>query len=562
MTHSPLNRHYARLYQSQSGQATATTLDTLAAVLGCTRRHMRNLLQQMQGRGWIDWQARAGRGGRSRLTFLKPPEELQRDLASSLLEQGRIAQAIEQLGGDRRELSTLLLSRLGQRWLDDRQVLTVPYYRPLLNLYPGTPLRRSERHLVGQVFNGLTCINEEKGEVEPGLAHHWYQISPLEWHFHLRPAVRWHDGRRLDMNDVLTSLERLRALPLYRHIRAVRAQSERCVSIELSEPDIWLLWLLADSPAMILPADHAARPGFAALPVGTGPYRVCANDELHLRLQAFDEYFGYRALLDEVDIWIVPELATERDASGSDPCHLQVQINPGAHQGEYSDMEPEQGCYFLLCDTRSPWLHDDARRQWLARVLSPLDLSGRLPPEVRQFWTPAASLLPQWFHGQMGSSAGSAPTQMSLRLAYYDRQPDYEHVALAMREWLAGHGVELECRAIDYEQWERGEGGFDLWLGSINFAGEADFAVAAWLLGTPLLRASLGGSGQLPLADWHAAWRGGSMDARQITAEVVQRHWLLPLFHSWFRLQGTRRMRGVRLNDLGWFDFKSAWLVP
>lgn len=564
MSHSPLSRHYARLHQALSGQTVATTLDTLAGELGCTRRHMRNLLQQMQAQGWIDWQARAGRGGRSRLTFLLAPAALQRDRAAELLAQGRVGQAIDLLGGDRRELSSLLLSRLGQRWEADRQVLTVPYYRPLHNLCPGTALRRSERHLVGQIFNGLTCINEEKGEVEAGLAHHWYQISPQEWHFHLRPAVRWHDGRLLSMHDVLTSLERLRTLPLYAHLRAVRAVSERCVAIELSEPDAWLLWLLADSPAMILPADHAQRPGFAAMPVGTGPYRVCANDALHLRLQAFDEYFGYRALLDEVDIWIVPELSETAPASGNDPCHLQVQINPGAHRGEYSDMEPEQGCHFLLCDARSPRLHDNALRQWLARVLSPLDLSGRLAPELRQFWTPAASLLPQWFHGQLSGAVGAAPilAPQTLSLAYYGQQPDYARVAEAMRLWLGEHGVTLECHCIDYAAWEQGVGGYDLWLGSINFAGEADFAVAAWLLGTPLLRACLGDAAALWLADWHSAWRRGEMDARQLTAEVVQQHWLLPLFHSWFRLQGTRRMRGVRLNNLGWFDFKSAWLVP
>lgn len=481
--------------------------------------------------------------------------------AASLLAQGRIAQAIDQLGGDRRELTTLLLSRLGQRWEADRQVLTVPYYRPLQNLCPGTPQRRSERHLVSQIFNGLTRMNEEKGEIEPDLAHHWYQVSPLEWHFHLRPAVRWHDGRQLGMDDVLASLDRLRALPLYAHLRAVRAVSERCVAIELSEPDVWLLWLLADCPAMMLPADFAARPSFARLPVGTGPYRVSANDALHLRLQAFDDYFGYRALLDAVDIWIVPELTAEGDVTGRDPCHLQVQINPGAHRGDYADMEPEQGCHFLLCDTRSPRLQDDATRTWLARVLSPLDLSGHLPPEVRQYWTPAASLLPQWFHGQMSGPVGAAPAALTLRLAYYGQQPDYAQLARAMRAWLADFGVTLECDCIDYAQWEQGEGDYDLWLGSINFAGEVDFAVSAWLLGTPLLRASLGGGG-LPLPAWHSAWRRGDMEARQITAEVVQRHWLLPLFHSWFRLQGTRRMRGVRLNTLGWFDFKSAWLVP
>ncbi|PPS57948.1 hypothetical protein CRX72_08400 [Pantoea sp. BRM17] len=35
-----------------------------------------------------------------------------------------------------------------------------------------------------------------------------------------------------------------------------------------------------------------------------------------------------------------------------------------------------------------------------------------------------------------------------------------------------------------------------------------------------------------------------------------------PLFHHWLLLEGQRSMRGVRLNTLGWFDFKSAWFAP
>lgn len=45
-------------------------------------------------------------------------------------------------------------------------------------------------------------------------------------------------------------------------------------------------------------------------------------------------------------------------------------------------------------------------------------------------------------------------------------------------------------------------------------------------------------------------------------AEVAYAGWLQPLFHHWLRLQGPAQARGIRLNNLGWFDFKSAWLEP
>jgi hypothetical protein len=37
---------------------------------------------------------------------------------------------------------------------------------------------------------------------------------------------------------------------------------------------------------------------------------------------------------------------------------------------------------------------------------------------------------------------------------------------------------------------------------------------------------------------------------------------IVPLIHHWLMIQGQRSMRGLRMNTLGWFDFKSAWFAP
>ncbi|MFB9159076.1 SgrR family transcriptional regulator [Chromobacterium violaceum] len=394
MSHNRLLQQYSRLRQGFSGQDGEASLQQLADLLCCTRRHMRSLLSQMQRLGWLEWSARSGRGSRSGLRFLRGMAELQRQQAEQLLEQGRVEQAVELLGDDPRQLAPLLLSRLGHHWSQDRQVLGVPYYRPMPNLMPGTPLRRSERHLVSQIFNGLTRLNEEKGEVEGDLAHRWEQHSEREWHFHLRPRVRWHDGRELSLDDIASTLERLRTQPLFSHLAGVRRLSPRCVAVLLSEPDPWLPRLLADPAALILPADRDARPGFASLPVGTGPYRVAINDSHRLSLQAFDDYFGHRALLDQVDIWMVPKLGDQLELDVQGACDLTVEINPRPAL-EQTEMSLEAGVYFLLCDNRSPAMRDDAVRQWLAQALTPLAIMQQTAPAARQFWVAAAGLLPR-----------------------------------------------------------------------------------------------------------------------------------------------------------------------
>ncbi|OWY37359.1 SgrR family transcriptional regulator [Xenophilus sp. AP218F] len=560
-----LTQQYHRLLRHYGGQNCETSLQQLADVLVCTRRHMRALLAQMQAAGWIAWQAQPGRGMRSRLAFLKREDDLRAEQAEALLTAGRLEQVLGLLADDRQALTRLLRSRLGQHADRERQILGVPYYRAFPNLDPSKPLRRSEQHLARQIFNGLTVINEEKGEVVGDLAHHWRQISPCEWHFHLRPAVRWHDGRPLGVADICATLARLRAQPLFAHLRAARPLSSRSLAIELAEPDCWLPWLLADVAALILPADHAERADFASQPIGSGPYLVAANNAYRLSLHAFDDYFGFRALLDEVNIWMMPEWDPAALQEDSQPCVMRVQLasQPDAPPGAPpSDMVVEQGGFFALCDSRSPRMRDPALRAWLARIAAPLALAGQMPAEVCRYWIPANGLLPGWHHRPVDDDAPPFAPPPALRLAYYRQQPVYAQLAQAMATCLARHGVALRCEAISHAEWAQGQGEFDLWLGSINFSTRAEYAVPAWLLGTPLLRATLPDAAEPSLADWRARWRRGEAVAAPLSSLLTRQRWLLPLFHGWLQLQGPGRMQGLHLNQLGWFDFKSAWLEP
>jgi MarR-like DNA-binding transcriptional regulator SgrR of sgrS sRNA len=90
-----------------------TTLNELADLLNCSRRHMRTLLNTMQQQGWLNWEAEAGRGKRSRLTFLYTGLALQQQRAEDLLEQDRIDQLV-QLVGDKAAVRQMLVSHLGR----------------------------------------------------------------------------------------------------------------------------------------------------------------------------------------------------------------------------------------------------------------------------------------------------------------------------------------------------------------------------------------------------------------------------------------------------------------
>lgn len=66
MPSARLQQQFIRLWQCCEGKSQDTTLNELAALLSCSRRHMRTLLNTMQDRGWLTWEAEVGRGKRSR----------------------------------------------------------------------------------------------------------------------------------------------------------------------------------------------------------------------------------------------------------------------------------------------------------------------------------------------------------------------------------------------------------------------------------------------------------------------------------------------------------------
>ncbi|KAA9002617.1 HTH-type transcriptional regulator SgrR [Affinibrenneria salicis] len=549
MSSPRLHQQFVRLWQCCQGQSQETTLQDLAQMLSCSRRHMRSLLSAMQQQGWLTWEAEAGRGKRSRLTFIYSGLGLQQQRAEDLLEQDRIEQLI-QLLGDKDAVRQMLLSHLGRSFRQGKHLLRIVYYRPLLNLLPGTALRRSEIHIARQIFSGLTRINEENGELEPDLAHHWQSITPLHWRFYLRPAIRFHHGREMTMDDVISSLSRLGALTLFAHIQKIDSPTPFVIDVRLSCADRWLPWLLGSVPAMILPQEWRTLPDFARSPIGTGPYSVVRNNHSQLKIQAFDDYFGYRALIDEVNIWVLPEVAEEL------PNSIQLQVDDSSHNELESRLE--EGCYFILYDQRSAAGARPEVRRWLSQVLSPIALLSQANALQQRDWAPAYSLLPRWHHSQQQPPEPKPAGVDSLTLTIHRDHPEYQQIGQIMATLLARHHVELQVKQVSYEQWHQGEAVSDMWLATANFYLPLEFSLFALLYEIPLLQRCL----KRDLNEEALRWRADSLALAEWCRMLVGSQQLHPLFHHWLQLQGQRSMRGVRMNTLGWFDFKSAWFVP
>lgn len=549
MSSGRLQQQFIRLWQCCDGQPQETTLNDLAELLSCSRRHMRTLLNAMQEKGWLSWKAEAGRGKRSRLEFLYTGLALQQQRAEDLLEQDRIDQLV-QIVGDKAAVRQMLISHLGRSFRQGRHILRVLYYRPLLNLLPGSALRRSETHIARQIFSGLTRINEENGELEADIAHHWQQISPLHWRFYLRPGIHFHHGRELDMLDVIASLQRINALPLFSHIVRIDSPTAWTLDIHLLQPDRWFPWLLGSVNAMLLPREWATLPDFARSPVGTGPYSVVRNNNNQLKIQAYDDYFGFRALIDEVNFWVLPEIGEE--VSGA----VQLEGMPVSEKAVESRLE--EGCYYLLFDSRSSRCSHEGVRSWLSHVLAPIHLLYGAGEQNQQYWFPAYGLLPRWHHIRPQPMREKPAGLESITLTFYRAHVEHRIISNIMVRLLAAHGVHLEVQEVDYEEWHQGEVESDIWLNSANFTLPLEFSLFSHLYEVPLIQKCIN-------IDWQSdaqKWRGGELSLAEWCQQRIENNDILPLIHHWLRIEGQRSMRGVKMNTLGWFDFKSAWFAP
>ncbi|MCL2898405.1 ABC transporter substrate-binding protein [Brenneria tiliae] len=129
-----------------------------------------------------------------------------------------------------------------------------------------------------QIFEPLYIVGED-GQPKPWLASSSADSDGgLTWTFKLRPGVKFSDGKPLNAEDVVFSLQRHVAngsgIPLLAPIASITAPDAGTVVIRLKEP---YPALLADISAVsngILPANFggAGEEAFFKHPVGTGPF--------------------------------------------------------------------------------------------------------------------------------------------------------------------------------------------------------------------------------------------------------------------------------------------------
>ncbi|UCD85108.1 MAG: hypothetical protein JSU92_02655 [Deltaproteobacteria bacterium] len=168
--------------------------------------------------------------------------------------------------------------------------------------------------LLDIIFDGLIRL-DKNGEIKPNLAETW-EISEdgLEWAFHLRKGVKFHDGAELTAEDVKFSLDKFREYQeknvyasSFRLIDRVTIINQYTITIYLLKASSSFLSGLNVGiiPKHLLEKGDFETSKFNYNPVGTGPFKMKSFSEKEIILEANKEYFRGRPYIDSIVVKIL-----------------------------------------------------------------------------------------------------------------------------------------------------------------------------------------------------------------------------------------------------------------
>ncbi|MEA5059968.1 MAG: peptide ABC transporter substrate-binding protein [Candidatus Pelethousia sp.] len=153
--------------------------------------------------------------------------------------------------------------------------------------------------LFSLIYEGLISVNET-GKLTAELAESWTGDSASKvWTFTLRSGVKWHDGDAFTAYDVTATFTRLKEIGAESYyayqagkIESMRAVDEQTLEVTMEQGGYASLYALA------FPVMEGGQA--AALPVGTGPFKLESWTGQEARLVANTAWWKQRPYLDAI----------------------------------------------------------------------------------------------------------------------------------------------------------------------------------------------------------------------------------------------------------------------
>jgi ABC-type transport system substrate-binding protein len=350
--------------------------------------------------------------------------------------------------------------------------------------------------LLSNLFSGLVQFDEELGIVAD-LAETW-EVSEdgLEYTFHLRDGLTFHNGDALTANDFVYTYERTTdpdfASPHANklgQVDTIEAPDDQTLVITQTAPYApFLATACSRGPGRALnpiskrAIDELGNDGFAKTPVGCGPFMI-EPDSVDLAtgftMVAFDGWYGGRPPLDAIEVSVIPEMSSRMSALQAGDIDMldivpAIGVDQIAGNEEFIIVEaPGTNWWGLRMNlARPPWDNPDARMA-VARAIDRDDFNekaflGKVVPCIGPIapafaWAyqdPESVESPQAFNideaKALAETAGIAGEKPKIMVQSDDPRP-----AENLRNQLAEIGLEVELDLVNttayFERWDAGD---------------------------------------------------------------------------------------------------------
>ncbi len=351
----------------------------------------------------------------------------------------------------------------------------------------------ASEHIDELLFDGLVRIDEQL-HFQPALAESWEQPDPKTMIFHLRPGVRFSDGRPLTARDVVWTFESMGVASVnggssggaaaksstvispkaasYASIQSVGALDAETVVFHLRQPDNFLLTNLSSRAVGIVP--EGSGKDFWRNPVGTGAFRfVSQRIDQDVVIERNPMGWQTPPKIARVRFAVVPDAITESLELEKGSADVEVDSLPmdaltalaTRPDLEVSDT-PGTEIQYLAFNTKDPILRDARVRQAIACAI---DRNLIIRTLYHGYARPAVSLLPptQWaWTGdvarydydparaeQLLDEAGYRPGANGIRLHISMKTSTDERARLlgaVFQQQLAHVGIALDLRSNEF----------------------------------------------------------------------------------------------------------------
>lgn len=532
-----------------------TRKEDLADILELSTKQTARYLKKWAEEGWFHYTAGSGRGKVSTLFWLRDAEEVFIARAAEIIEQEPVEISSKYLlydwsEGGKQHLLERFRSKFGfSQNSGEIAKLIIPRRYKLATMHPLEMADVHSAHFVATVFNRLVRV-DNTGNVSPELAHSW-DLSWTHLRLYLKKGVKFHDGSILTAEDVAECLNRMRTYPnfseLWKPVSSISVPAPLIVDLHFPGGCSYCLHMLGMMNSSIFKETKGNL-------FGSGSFYVDDSHELKTVLRAFEDYYGERPLLDEIEFVQVPKdidiTYRSSETSETDETFL-VESDSGV------------GVVFMNSFRDSPIRRKEVRDFIHYTIAKHRPAITEVDPRI----------LPNGEGLLIGYGQKFIPQKVPLphleRPVILKTTHYLEDTANWLKAVLEHEGIPVELVLMPFEDYMHDNGQeqqADLYIHGEVFEMNQDFSFYYFLVnGLSPLRPIIPDNPQLeqlvmryretPFKNWHSL-------NREFERTLVENSLMVPLYYGKRQIPFAAELTNVKISHFGYVDFSKLWVRP